>query len=79
MIWWSVLPPPEPAEPNPHAPGPRSSRPVRLALGQRGGVPVWVECRAEPDGRLVVERLIATDPELYLWPALQPGAPLPPR
>ncbi|MEW6045678.1 MAG: hypothetical protein AB1609_04235 [Bacillota bacterium] len=50
---------------------------VELPLGHWHGVPVWVEGYVERPGRLVVERLITTDPDLYLWPALAPGRTLP--
>ncbi|WP_324667671.1 hypothetical protein [Geochorda subterranea] len=77
MIPWSVLT--EPLEGREEeAGGEAPEGVVQVALGSWRGVPVWVECRQGPGGRLVVERLVTTDPELYLWPALGPGAVLPP-
>jgi len=77
VIPWSVLVGPA-EEQGQEADGEAPAELVQMALGQWRGVPVWVECRRETGGRLVVERLVTTDPELYLWPTLGPGAVLPP-
>lgn len=80
---WTVWPAPgssPEAEDDPRGAGDGDGpgRRVEMLLGHWHGVPVWVQGRTAPDGRFVVERLITTDPELYLWPALGPGATLPP-
>lgn len=89
MIPYTVLPPewsePEGAEegegegskPIDAAAGTAARSPVALLLGRWHGIPVWVEGYVECPGRLVVQRLITTDPDLYLWPALAPGRTLP--
>lgn len=80
MIPWAVVPAGEPEEawcfeagcPGPEA-GPAS---VEVLLGTWRGVPVWVQGQPGPGGSLTVQRLVTTDPELYLWPALAPGSVL---
>lgn len=59
------------------APDPAAALEVRM-LGRHHGVPVWAEGRREASGWWRIERLLATDPELYLWPSLAPGSLLPP-
>lgn len=83
MIPWTVWPAPWLApsgedDDSAAGDGQEPPRRVELLLGHWHGVPVWVEGRLRRNGQLVVERLITTDPELYLWPALHPGAILPP-
>ena len=80
MSWYAVVPFPwADGEPDADAGEPAGGPAEELFLGWSGGVPVWARARRSPDG-WVLERLIATDPDLFLAAALAPGArlPLPP-